>query len=130
MIPALALLTACGPLGDLGASSEADAHEARADAERALARAAKLDDAVTNLQGKLRLTRRRQAFLEDRMQRRSERLSESLGKLRAALGDLREANAATGEEASRAIALADKATRDLSVLTRRFDYHLRSGGHG
>jgi hypothetical protein len=38
VIPAVALLTACGPLGDLGASSEADAQEARADAVRALER--------------------------------------------------------------------------------------------
>ena len=130
MIPAVALLTACGPLGDLGASSEADVHKARADAERALARAAELDDALADLQGELRLTRRRQASLEDRIERRSRRLRASVGKLRGALGDLREANASIDEEASRAIALADQAVRDLSVLTRRFDYHLRSGGRG
>jgi predicted nucleic acid-binding Zn-ribbon protein len=56
------------------------------------------------------------------------RLTRSVDALRKSSKELAEVSAAAGERAEEAARAASSAARDLTVLTRRFDYHLRHHG--
>jgi ABC-type transporter Mla subunit MlaD len=143
LVAVLSILAACGPTASEDSSS-AD----RAATTKALDRISALRREVGELgrqvDDAIRSDRRSERRFE-RLAARFERLSGRLRSARAALGSsLEEARAALGSslEEARASAVAaleearasagrlDGLERGLSLLTERFDYHLRTGGSG
>ena len=126
-LAALALIS-CGPAGSLDRSAERRLEGARATASEALERVDDLEARLAGLEGDLRASRREKRGSERALQRRSARLRDMVDGLRDSLRELREASGSIEENVAAALSVANSAARDLSVLTRRFDYHLRSGG--
>lgn len=57
----------------------------------------------------------------------SDRLWQSLGKLRTSIRELGEESSAAADSAASALATAQQAAKDLAVLESRFEYHLSHG---
>jgi ABC-type transporter Mla subunit MlaD len=130
LIVAALLLSSCGVAGGVDEATKQGLEGARAEARRALARAGRLEDRLQGLAHDLKAARGDLAALQRRVGRRQERLDGAVSQLRSALRDLRQTSSEAVEGAAEALAAAGRATRDLSVLTRRFDYHLKSHGRG
>lgn len=126
LLMAAALSSSCGVAGGLDAATERDLAGARASAKEALARVERLEDRLTEVEAVLRSARSERAAVERLVRRRAERLGAAVTRLRSSLEELRAKGSAVAEDAARALATATAAARDISVLTRRFDYHLRS----
>ena len=58
------------------------------------------------------------------------RFKKSVGELTAALTELEASTMTARSNADDALGLAAEATRDISILTNRLDYHLRNHGGG
>lgn len=116
-------LPACGSGSGSDESLVRKADDAMAAAERSLDAVAALEDEVAGLENRLDDARRKGAALSSRLDKATERLWESLGRVRASAGD------AAGS-ASGALSAAQSAAREIAVLTQRFDYHLRQTGGG
>ena len=128
-LAAAALLSvSCGPAGALDRSAERRLEGARVDASEALERVDDLEARLGELGEELRSSRRGQDGLERALQRRGERFREVVATLRGSLKELREVSGSIEDDAAAALSVAHSTARDLSVLTRRFDYHLRSTG--
>jgi hypothetical protein len=124
IVAALAVLTACGSDAGSAGTDPADA-VARAQAAEALDRVASLTDRVerlgSELQGQERARRRMIDGIKTRIGVLAERLREALDAVRAAAES-------AGADADAAAAQIGGIARNLSVLSERFDYHLRNGG--
>ena len=131
---AAALLPACGTMGEIGGPSEEEVSRALDSASGAVARVDEVEVRIARLESRLLSERRSRAALEKRLERalerRSDRFSEAVAALRKRLREVGEAGRSIGAEASSALSEAREAARALSVLTRRFDYHLKSGERG
>lgn len=129
VVVALATI-ACGR-AEQGAPADA-LRAVRADARRALDEIAELRGELTTLRARLVEARRGRSKLKSTLDANTERLSASLERVRRSLDEVRSASASGRDEAqaaqdraASALAAANAAARDLAVLTRRFDYHLR-----
>ena len=131
---AAAMLSACGTLGEIGGPSEQELSNALDSAARAAARADELEVRIARLESRFASERRERAAVERRLERglerRSERFTEAVAKLRKSLDEVREAGRSLEADAANALSEARDAARALAVLTRRFDYHLRSHDRG
>jgi hypothetical protein len=127
---AIALLAgvACGRAEPLDAAAQQSVDEAEAAAAEALDLAERLEVRVAGVESDILEARRARRALQRDLGREQRRLGDAVAKLRTALDDLRSESAAASEEGKSALAAATSAARDLAVLTRRFDYHLRSDG--
>lgn len=114
------VLPACGS-GTGSEESLRKADDAMAAAERSLKAVDALEDEVASLETRLDDARRKGAALSSRIDKATEKLWESLARIRASTDD------AAGS-ASSALSSAQSAARDIAVLTQRFDYHLRQSG--
>jgi hypothetical protein len=113
-------LPACGS-GTGSEESLRKADDAMAAAERSLEAVDALEAEVASLENRLDDARRKGAALSSRLDKATQKLWESLARVRTSAGD------AAGS-ASSAVASAQSAARDIAVLTQRFDYHLRQSG--
>jgi conjugal transfer/entry exclusion protein len=129
-ILAVALLSgvACGRAEPLDAAAQQSVDEAEAAAAEALDVAESLEVRVAGVESDLLEARRARRVLERGFASKQRRLADSVAELRSAIKDLRSASANASDEAKSALGTATTATRDVAVLTRRFDYHLRSHG--
>ena len=118
-------LAACGsgePL-DNAAQDRIDAAEAQA--ADALEAVDSLTERLTEMEDELGDA----ALDRKQLDKQLDKLSKSLDAEIAALKEqLKDAKASNAEAAAAALAAAQQAARNLSVLERRFDYHLKNGG--
>lgn len=125
-VTAAVLLPACGS-GSGSDESLRRAEDALATAERSLEAVddlkADLKAEVSSLENRLDDARRKGAALSSRLDKATQRLWDSLDRIRTTASD------AAGS-ASSAVASAQSAAREIAVLTQRFDYHLRQSGGG
>ncbi len=130
--PALAvalaiMLTGCGQAEGVPEARRAKEVAAES-ATRALARVAQLENMVEELLGE-RSADRADALRRARKHRAAiTKLEASLTRLKEAIGAAQASAASATEQAAAAAATVLESTRALSVLTNRFDYHLRHGG--
>lgn len=117
-------LAACGstePLDDAAQeridAAESQAADAVAAVDSLTERLAEMEDEL----GGLTLERKQLAKQLDRI---SSRLDVQIAELK---DQLRAARSSSSEEAASALAAAQQAARNLAVLERRFDYHLKNG---
>ncbi|CAN5668616.1 hypothetical protein BH24ACT26_BH24ACT26_04140 [soil metagenome] len=121
-------LVACGGPEALDPAAQRSVEAAEVAAEEALARSEDLELRIAGLEDDLVGVRRDRRALARELSTRNGRLQESMAALRSSLKELRALSAGATDEAESAAATAAAVTRDLTVLTRRFDYHLRSRG--
>jgi hypothetical protein len=123
-------LAACGGVTPFSGDDEGPdpAEVAADDARAALEYAEDVGRELVELKGAFTASERRAERLARTSARRAERMDRALARLRDALDRLRQEATGAGGQAREALAAASGAARDLAVLTRRFDYHLRSGG--
>ena len=121
-VTAAVLLPACGS-GSGSDESLRRADDALATAERSLEAVDDLKAEVSSLETRLDDARRKGAALSSRLDKATQRLWDSLARIRTSASD------AAGS-ASSALASAQSAAREIAVLTQRFDYHLRQSGDG
>ena len=112
---------ACGSGTTSDEAAMRKAEDAAAAAQRSQEAVDALEGDLADLEDRLDDARRKGAALSGRLDKATQRLWDSLGKLRATVGD------ASGS-ASSALATAQSASRDIAVLTQRLDYHLRQSG--
>jgi hypothetical protein len=126
-------LAACGQAsvddarraGEAARAAAADANARVADLEASVGH---IEDVVTRLQTSTRgmaadVERGEKADL-----RRHRRLLEATDRLWKSVGRLRDSLQAADEDAAAAASRAADLARDLAVLTKRFDYHLKHSG--
>jgi hypothetical protein len=129
LVVVVATLTACGRGTEpIDAETQRSVDAAEATAERALETAEDVEVRVTGLETDLLEALRARRALARQVETGQKRLRASMAALRSALEELRSKTRGAGDDAAAALDAAAAAARDLSVLTRRFDYHLRSGG--
>jgi predicted nucleic acid-binding Zn-ribbon protein len=121
-VTAAVVLPACGT-GSGSDESLRKADDALAAAERSLTAVDDLKEEVSALENRLDDARRKGAALSSRLDKATQKLWDSLARVRTSVSD------AAGS-ASSALASAQSAARDIAVLTQRFDYHLRQSGGG
>ena len=117
------VLPACGTGSGSDESLVRKADDAMAAAERSLEAVGELEGEIAGLEDRLDDARRKGAALSGRLDKATQRLWDSLARVRSSVDD------ASGS-ASSAVATAQSAARDIAVLTQRFDYHLRQSGGG
>ena len=122
---AFAALAACGPADTLDASTHQRVEGARRDATAALEATEDLAERLDDVRRSLRKAEGDRRSLERGLDAVDTRLRSSLEDLRAAISEVRSDSASVMEDVDSALAGIDSASRDLSVLTHRFDYHLR-----
>jgi hypothetical protein len=120
-VVAAAVVPGCGSGSGSDDAALRRADEARAAAARSLDAVEGLQDDVDSLTHRLADARAKDAALGHRLDSISERLWDSLGRLRSSIDD-------ASSSASSALGAAQSAARDIAVLEQRLDYHLRQGG--
>lgn len=124
----LIALVGCGRDG----GGDAEAAENQAAAQRQLDEALEavglLEEQVTELQERVDEVEARDDKTSKRMETISQRLWSSLAKVRESVSAAEGAGVDAASKASSALDQAAVAVRDLAVLEKRFDYHLRTDG--
>jgi uncharacterized coiled-coil protein SlyX len=118
---AVLTLGACGRAAAIDAATEERIDAAQTVARRSL-------DEVERFEARVSLLERRVARQHRTSERLRAALAERTGKLGGSLDRLDRELAklgSTSEAASEAVATAQEAARDLTVLERRYEYHLR-----
>ena len=116
-------VAACG-------SGEADLEDARAEAQEALDGVDGLRARIDDLESELAEARSDGRKVSRRLDRFGERLEQSVARLDASLAELEDSVTSAGGNAQDALGAAGEAARDIAVLSKRLDYHLRKGGDG
>lgn len=117
-------LAACGSAESLDDAARERIDAAESQAADAVAAVDSLTERVSEMEdelGGLTLERKQLAKQLDRI---SSRLDVQIAELK---DQLRAAKSSSSEEAASALAAAQQAARNLAVLERRFDYHLKNG---
>ena len=129
LVAVASTLAACGPTAS-GDSSRAEQAAAEViDRISALERrVGALSDQVDGVLGSDRRAERRLGRLNARLERLSERLGSARARLGAAIDEARGSALAALEEARGSGARLEELARGLSLLTERFNYHLRTDG--
>lgn len=128
--PALVLLAglalaACGRAQALDPAAQEEIEGARTVADRALEAVEGFEPRVALLERRVASQRRAVQGLQDKASTASKDLGKALAAVEKRIAKLEESGDAAAEKAGAALAEAAKAARDLAVLMRRFDYHLR-----
>jgi septal ring factor EnvC (AmiA/AmiB activator) len=130
IVAALAgVLTACGsapPETDARAASGLE--NARDTAQAASEDVADLTVRVVRLERRLLRAQSAHRKLKHVLARHEKSLAKSVSKLEATAKRLAKSSSAAAARADEAARVAAAAARDVTVLTRRFDYHLRHSG--
>ncbi|HEX2235031.1 MAG TPA: hypothetical protein VHK89_02045 [Actinomycetota bacterium] len=118
-------LAACGRAQALDPAAQEEIEGARAVADRALEAVESFEPRVSLLERRVASQRRVVRSLRDDASTASKDLGKALAAVEKRLDRLEASGDAVAERAGTALARAEKAARDLAVLVRRFDYHLR-----
>jgi septal ring factor EnvC (AmiA/AmiB activator) len=117
-------LAACGSAEPLDEAAQERIDAAEAQAADALAAVDSLTERLTEMEDELGDV----ALDRKQVDKRLDKLSASLDAQIAALKEqLKNAKASNADAAASALAAAQQAARDLSVLEKRFNYHLKNG---
>jgi hypothetical protein len=125
---AAAALTACGRAEAIDPQAQQRLSSVQEDAETALADVAELHVRVVRAERRLLRAQAAHRKLRRSMGSDVRRLQKAVDALRATARELRRDSSRAADEAASAAQAAATAARDLTVLTRRFDYHLRHHG--
>ena len=125
---AAVVLSACGRTAPAEPRSNEGLEDVRAEAESAVADVAELHTRVVRLERRLLRAQGAQRKLRHNVAAKRARLEKSVARLEEVSATLREKSSDAARSAAAAADAATSAARDLTVLTRRFDYHLRHPG--
>jgi TolA-binding protein len=121
-------LTACGRTAPVRPRPTEGLEDVRAEAQSTAADVAELHTRVVRLERRLLRAQSAQRKLRHNVAAKRARLEKSVARLEETLAALRKKSSAAARGAAAAAEVAASAARDLTVLTRRFDYHLRHPG--
>jgi uncharacterized coiled-coil protein SlyX len=125
VVAAALALAACGRAQALDPAAQEEIEGARALAERAVDEVRRFEPRVALLERRVAAHKRAASALRDALVSRSEKLDAALRGVERRLERLAASNRAATKDAEAALSAAEAAARDLAILTRRFDYHLR-----
>jgi methyl-accepting chemotaxis protein len=125
---AVLALTACGRSQPSAAEPPEGLDTVRAQTEAAVADVQELHTRVVRMERRLLRAQSAHRSLREDVRAKRSRLEDSVARLEKASAALREKASTASEATAAAAETAAAAARDLTVLTRRFDYHLRHPG--
>jgi septal ring factor EnvC (AmiA/AmiB activator) len=121
-------LASCGSPGALDDAAQDQIDEARSEAQAATEVAAALTTRLSRLENRLAAASEDRAEVAKQLDKISSRLEYSIAHFTKQVKALRSGSSEARANAEAALAEALQAARDLAVLERRFDYHLKQGG--
>jgi predicted nucleic acid-binding Zn-ribbon protein len=125
---AAATLTACGRAPSVDPEAQQRLEEVRDEAQAAADDVADLHVRVVRLERRLLRSQSAHRRLQRALSTQEKILEKSVESLEATTKELRKSSTIASDRANEAAEAASAAARDLTVLTRRFNYHLRHHG--
>lgn len=121
-------LASCGGAEPLGDAAQEQIDDAGSQATEALAAVDSLTERLSVLEDELAGVTLERKRLSEQLDEMASTLALQLKRLEKKLAAAKGSAAAAAASADSALAAAQEAARNLTVLERRFDYHLKNGG--
>jgi chromosome condensin MukBEF ATPase and DNA-binding subunit MukB len=129
VLAVVATLTACARAPSVDPQAQQRLESVQADAQAAVEDVADLHVRIVRLERRLLRSQAAHRRLKRTSRAADKVLEKSVENLEAAAKELRARASAASDRGAEAAQVAAAAARDLTVLTRRFDYHLRHHGN-